>query len=1299
MFKVMTNRPAVVVLLTMLVLSLSASAFAQNLLSNASFESFPASTNLGEGIYTMYDWRYFSVNGAGGRLQATTPTHDGNRALKLSRTSTAGDCGLDRDSSRVPATGGRRYRAAVWARSDTASKMLLKICAHDSSGTWLGIEASAVHPLPVDYKQCFIEFTAPAGTARLNFAIRVDGTGSIVVDDCSLIDLAVIPPSAPTITYPCNEVVDSFKPTIAFSGSPHTACQAVVTSGETVVWDSGIVNSTAYTLTCAVTLQPQTSYQVRARVQTAVGWSDYSPASEFTTPAGPLVRITTPLEADVVRTSYYTVRWVAECPSGITSQRISLDGGAWINLTASRRYRYFYSLSEGLHTVTVSSTSAYGTSTDTSTFYVQRTPTPSGTVYYYDLNYSWSIGRSTIPQARLMFDLDYAVVALQGLVNRNGPRLFVKYWNEDAKWWSRLRESEAWLSSKTVVTLPSGIDNLHILFETFRDDYQGAVLWDSDVYATSNVAGTVAGADGLIPIRYEPTAGSIYDRLVANGPRIPVVADLVGKFTGAGTIPDTGIPSTGSRKNDAYIWARTLYLETGKSNPSLLNYAVDGYWELTWPEGGIPGHALLSRDYVIRNKGFMFDLSPWDDELPVDDPTQTLGLDASTYRSILATAAARTPGMIHTIHCMPWPFKYTSWGNAGGTRHPVTMEWECTGWLSRYNAYSDADSYAYVDFPNASLYSQFPLPERLTQNRKASQTSLRKLGYVDSRNQVSPLNFLNLYIGDYDSAMWMSNVACNYWDDANRGVVPMSWAFNPNLIERAPVQYEYYNRTRTDNDSFIAGDSGAGYVNPSRLLTDRGAGLPPIGDVWIRHNLDYFRRTNTKMSGFLLNGTAGPLGQDVDSMYEQFSVDGTFSQPTWYPQGDHMSGSMPAMSQRQDLTNSAATDATIVQPMGLQGLTNFLNFRTVLIKPTYVLNLYNAVVAADKSIPWALIDAPTYGALMKSHMGVIPDNRATYTFDTIPDSVQAGQWIYAQIGVRNDGWLPWRWSGDEAVCLTMKWKQGDRVVQSAEISLSRDVPSGGGAVLSAYIRAPLVVGPCKLSYEMTRAGTGFSQLGDYAWESAVAVTAPSWGGRPAQIKAYADGLTVTVPNVVVTAGTDQFAGMFYVEDSDRTSGIRVCLDEGSAFLVREGDAITLVGTLSSECTERVLVSPSIISAAPGTPLDPLGMVGRSIGGGALNAWTPGLPGGVGTHNTGLLITAWGRVSGVDPVERCFYLNDGSTASGIRVDLGGLTPGNAVTLPNDGDYLRVTGISSRAKEDQAVVPALRPRKESDVDLRR
>jgi len=54
----------------------------------------------------------------------------------------------------------------------------------------------------------------------------------------------------------------------------------------------------------------------------------------------------------------------------------------------------------------------------------------------------------------------------------------------------------------------------------------------------------------------------------------------------------------------------------------------------------------------------------------------------------------------------------------------------------------------------------------------------------------------------------------------------MGWAFNPNLSLRFPIMFPYVYNTRTGNDFFIAGDSGAGYVNPTQLLVPRNSSLP-----------------------------------------------------------------------------------------------------------------------------------------------------------------------------------------------------------------------------------------------------------------------------------------------------------------------------------------------------------------------------------------------------------------------------------------------------------------------------------------
>ena len=51
--------------------------------------------------------------------------------------------------------------------------------------------------------------------------------------------------------------------------------------------------------------------------------------------------------------------------------------------------------------------------------------------------------------------------------------------------------------------------------------------------------------------------------------------------------------------------------------------------------------------------------------------------------------------------------------------------------------------------------------------------------------------------------------------------VPIGWAIDPELSLRFPVIFPYLYSTRTASDFFIAGDSGAGYLNPTQLIPPR----------------------------------------------------------------------------------------------------------------------------------------------------------------------------------------------------------------------------------------------------------------------------------------------------------------------------------------------------------------------------------------------------------------------------------------------------------------------------------------------
>merc|ERR1712232_1278230 len=55
------------------------------------------------------------------------------------------------------------------------------------------------------------------------------------------------------------------------------------------------------------------------------------------------------------------------------------------------------------------------------------------------------------------------------------------------------------------------------------------------------------------------------------------------------------------------------------------------------------------------------------------------------------------------------------------------------------------------------------------------------------------------------------------WADPRRGSLPIAWALNPLLAEQLPALIDYYAKTATANDSFVAGVGGAGYVFLNQL--------------------------------------------------------------------------------------------------------------------------------------------------------------------------------------------------------------------------------------------------------------------------------------------------------------------------------------------------------------------------------------------------------------------------------------------------------------------------------------------------
>ena len=125
----------------------------------------------------------------------------------------------------------------------------------------------------------------------------------------------------------------------------------------------------------------------------------------------------------------------------------------------------------------------------------------------YDLHYTLETDLSTPKGRNVAWDDVHVVSALQGIVNRDAPQLYVFFVDRDQldidKYWlNKYRRKGQWLYRKETVTY----NTIEDLVSAYAGYIKGVVLYDERVPSTSNVASAVAGAEDLLPIRYDPVS-------------------------------------------------------------------------------------------------------------------------------------------------------------------------------------------------------------------------------------------------------------------------------------------------------------------------------------------------------------------------------------------------------------------------------------------------------------------------------------------------------------------------------------------------------------------------------------------------------------------------------------------------------------------------------------------------------------------------------------------------------------------------------------------------------------------------
>jgi len=358
------------------------------------------------------------------------------------------------------------------------------------------------------------------------------------------------------------------------------------------------------------------------------------------------------------------------------------------------------------------------------------------------------------------YDRLAALTSIQGIVNRRSPNLFIIFSKPlDELWLTRIQGEEMGggvLTGRTIDRLNSAVaptkptaeimaeidKGLDAAIETHKAELKGLAVWDENVPATLNAAFTAAGVEDLIVVRFDKSADSLYQKLIAKGftPKVSLVKEdgssLFVNSPAGGMVPGLAggatHKSSGRAKGDAYLWASETYLKPKKTDPTEFGLMVDGIWvkdPLHAKNGGASPLNLwyvTNRDWLVSHRGFPFDFNPLSTTTASDDPGAPPGADLGVQNELLLIARSLAGNKVISVRgFLPWPYKYQTGGN------PVDLEWQSVKNISPYGAGLDADAYApSPQLNNATVFEHVPLTTTPEPQTRPTAEDLVGNGYL-----------------------------------------------------------------------------------------------------------------------------------------------------------------------------------------------------------------------------------------------------------------------------------------------------------------------------------------------------------------------------------------------------------------------------------------------------------------------------------------------------------------------------------------------------------------------------------------
>lgn len=376
-----------------------------------------------------------------------------------------------------------------------------------------------------------------------------------------------------------------------------------------------------------------------------------------------------------------------------------------------------------------------------------------------------------------------SAVCLQGLANREGPRVFLTLRRRQCH--SSFEDNPlsadgaARLAPDVLARYRSGPEfwraqygrshgyrfadaGVGDLLDAAGDKVKGIIRFRLANRAELPVAMTLAGLEDAIAV---PEESGLSDRLLS---RLPVLADLRGRFASRAEASRWALQELMPRCNRRAVFSQND--TNGQGDPD-----------------------IFSLDLAVMERMFVFNLDFWEARRPDH---------FALIQEILGRLEPMSP-------MYGWGTSEAAMMVAMGPSGTFLI---CTG------------------CPNLSFHKKVPArhwPFRTRRRFDPNQVRLRDRCYV------------TFMVNEGDTLKWMGSVmGAGRWLEASRGRLPINWGVSPFITEQFPGLMEYFYETSSEQDVFVSSISGYGYYGPKHsaqagALADREAALLGPTDVTV----------------------------------------------------------------------------------------------------------------------------------------------------------------------------------------------------------------------------------------------------------------------------------------------------------------------------------------------------------------------------------------------------------------------------------------------------------------------------------